>query len=150
VCRKGGKECVKSDNVTVAFSDLQDMQNHMRETIDQGMEELQSKQDKGEIPSAPPSAQAAPVPAAFAAAAPPPDTYAAKINQQTQAADQAEQEIAGAAALPVPAVPAPIVPLPSAPLTIALGQTVDEVTAGLGSPARDIDLGARKYTCTGT
>ena len=63
---KGGKECVKSDQVTVAFSDLQDMQNHMRETIDQGMEDLQAKQGKGGLPAAPASAQGAPVQAAFA------------------------------------------------------------------------------------
>ncbi len=65
---KGGKECAKSDNVTIAFNDLQDMQNHMRETIDAGMGDLQSKQGKGGLPAAPPSAQAVAVQAAFAAA----------------------------------------------------------------------------------
>ncbi len=144
---KGGNECVKSDNVTVAFNDLQDMQNHMRETIDQGMGDLQSKQGQGGLPPAPPSAQAAPVQAAVAAAAPPPDTNAAaEIAQQTQAADQAEQEVASAAPAPVPAdaAAAPIAPPPAAPPTIALGQTMAEVTAGVGAPLRIIDLGAKK------
>ena len=146
---KGGKECVKADNVTVAFNDLQDMQNHMRETIDAGMGDLQSKQGKGGLPPAPPSAQGAPVAAAVAAAAPPPDTNAAaEITEQTKAADQAEQEVASAAPAPAPgAAPAPIAsppPPPAAPATIALGQTVDQVTAGLGQPTSVIDLGTKK------
>src|ERR1035438_4377700 len=46
---KGGKECSKGDTVSVALQDLQDMQNHMRETIDQGMQELQKKQGQGVV-----------------------------------------------------------------------------------------------------
>jgi hypothetical protein len=149
---KSGKECAKSDNITVAFNDLQDMQNHMRETIDAGMGDLQSKQGKGGLPAAPPSAQAAPVTAAFAASAPPPDaTAATEIAQQSQAADQAEQEVASAAPPPAPAAPAPEPapiaappPAPAPPPTIAIGQTVDQVTAGLGTPTSVIDLGTKK------
>jgi 3-hydroxyisobutyrate dehydrogenase len=37
---KGGKECAKGDTVSVSLQDLQDMQNHMRQTIDTGMKEL--------------------------------------------------------------------------------------------------------------
>lgn len=152
---KGGKECAKSANVTIAFNDLQDMQNHMRETIDAGMGDLQSKQGKGGLPAAPPSAQVAPVAAAFTAGAPPPDTTAStEIAAQTQAADQAEQEVASAA--PAASGPsdaassAPIAPPPpppaaaAAPATIALGQTVDQVTASMGAPTRIIDLGTKK------
>ncbi len=149
---KGGKECAKSANVTIAFNDLQDMQNHMRETIDAGMGDLQSKQGKGGLPAAPPSAQVAPVAAAFTAGAPPPDTTAStEIAAQTQAADQAEQEVASAApaasgpsdsAAPAPIAPPP--PPPAAPTTIALGQTVDQVTASMGAPTRIIDLGTKK------
>ena len=58
---KGGKECRKSDTVTVAVTDLQDMQNHMRETIDQGLQEMQAKQGKNGLPALPPSAAAPPV-----------------------------------------------------------------------------------------
>ena len=148
---KGGKECAKSASVTVAFNDLQDMQNHMRETIDAGMGDLQSKQGKGGLPAAPPSAQVAPVAAAFTAGAPPPDTTAStEIAQQAQAADQAEQEVASAAPASGPsdaAATAPIAPPPpppAAPATIALGQTVDQVTASMGAPTRIIDLGTKK------
>jgi hypothetical protein len=151
---KGGKECAKSANVTIAFNDLQDMQNHMRETIDAGMGDLQSKQGKGGLPAAPPSATAAPVAAAFTAGAPPPDTTAStEIAAQTQAADQSEQEVASAAPASGPSdtaaasapIPPPAAPAPAAaPTTIALGQTVDQVTASMGQPTRIIDLGAKK------
>src|SRR6202040_3841045 len=91
---KGGTECRRGATVSVAFADLQEMQNHMRETIDQGMAELQAKQSKGGLPALPQSARAAPVKADFAAdpSAPGPDPNAAtEINQQMQEADKAEQ-----------------------------------------------------------
>jgi len=146
---KGPAECHKADIVTVGFNDLQDMQNHMRETIDTGLGELQSKQGQGGLPQAPPSAQAAPSQAAFAAVAPPPDPNAAsEIQQQTQAADQSEQEVASAAPAPADnaaaAPPAPAPPPAAAPVTVSLGQTMDQVTSSMGQPTRIIDLGAKK------
>ena len=91
---KGGSECAKAATVTVALTDLQEMQNHMRQTIDQGMEELRQKQGQGGIPAAPPSATGAPADTPFAQIAPPPDPNDANaINQQLKAADQAEKEV---------------------------------------------------------
>ena len=58
---KGSKECPRGDTVQVALQDLQDMQNHMRETIDTGMQELQKKQGQGGLPVAPAAARTAPV-----------------------------------------------------------------------------------------
>lgn len=149
---KGGTECQKQDNVTVAFNDLQDMQNHMRENIDAGLGDLQKKQGQGGLPQMPPSAQAPPAQAAFSAGAPGPDTTAAaQINEQTQAADQAEQQATAPA--PGPAVgggvaSAPVPMAPSAPAgpppTVSLGQTIAEVTAAVGQPTRIIDLGVKK------
>ncbi|HTD54371.1 MAG TPA: hypothetical protein VK670_03240, partial [Silvibacterium sp.] len=57
---KGGKECRKAETVTVAVDDLQEMQNHMRETIDTGLQELQSKQGQNGLPALPTSAAGAP------------------------------------------------------------------------------------------
>lgn len=148
---KGPAECHKADIVTVAFNDLQDMQNHMRETIDSGLGELQSKQGQSGLPQAPPSAQAAPAQAAFAAVAPPPDPNAAtEIQQQSQAADQSEQEVASAAPAPADATaaaaaaPAPAPAPAAAPVTVSMGQTMDQVTSSMGQPTRIIDLGAKK------
>ena len=129
---KGGKECVKGDTVAVNLPDLQEMQNHMRETIDRGMQDLQKKQGQGGLPAAPASAKAAPVESQMAAIAPPPppaDEVAAQINQQAGEADKAEQEAGGA---------------PAPPKTIAIGQSIDDVTGALGAPKKVVDLGPKK------
>ncbi len=134
---KGGKECPKGDLVSVGLQDLQDMQNHMRETIGLGMQELQAKQGKGGLPSAPAAARAAPVKTAYAASAPAPDANVqAELNQESQEADQAEKE-AGE-------TPAPIAPPAAEPATISIGQTIDQVKASLGNPKNIVDLGAKK------
>ena len=147
VATKSPNECHKSDTVTVAFTDLQDMQNHMRETLDAGLGELKSKQGQGGLPPAPASAQAAPAQAGFAAVAPPPDPSAAsEIQQQTQAADQAEQEVASAA--PAPGGPsdnsASVAAPQAAPVSVSLGQTIAQVTASLGQPAKVVNLGPKQ------
>ena len=91
---KGGNECGKTSTVTVQVTDLQEMQNHMRELIDQGLQELQSKQGQGGLPQAPADAQAQPVQAQYAEVAPPADPNAGtEIQQQTQQADQAETDV---------------------------------------------------------
>jgi hypothetical protein len=139
---KGGLECRKSAVVTVALVDLQDMQNHMRETIDQGLQELQEKQGKGGLPAAPPSAMAAPVNTAFTQSAPPPDQNAvAEINQELKDADLAEKDVISQAQMESGAAP----PTPAAaPKTIALGQSINEVTAILGPPVTVVDLGPKQ------
>jgi hypothetical protein len=76
---KGGVECERSARVEIALNDLQEMQNHMRATIDQGM----ASTDRGK--------QAPTVTPAFAASAPPPDPNAAReIDQEQQIAAAAE------------------------------------------------------------
>jgi hypothetical protein len=140
---KGGKECPRGDTVSVALTDLQDMQNSMRENIDAGMKELQKKQGQGGIPAAPAAAKAAPVESPMAAIAPPPPPeaeVAAEINQQSQEADKAEKEAgADTASGPGPNAAAPA----AEPPNIELGQTVDQVTAALGKPPRTATAGAK-------
>jgi hypothetical protein len=149
---KGGQECSKSSTVTVQLTDLQEMQNQMRATIDQGLQELRSKQGKDGLPQAPPSAQAPPTVADYAAVAPPPDPKdAADIQQQVEQADQAEKDVTVAASqntgtsvsastsIPPPQSAA----APGAPPTIQLGQTIDQVQAALGIPLRVANLGPK-------
>jgi hypothetical protein len=140
---KGGSECQKSATVSVSLNDLQEMQNHMRETIDQGLEELQAKQGKDGLPTLPPSAQSAPAPALYASVAPPPDpNAAADIQQQTQQADQAENEVTQGSGVPASATPTAPIAQASAP-TVALGQSPDQVQAALGTPTRVANLGSK-------
>jgi hypothetical protein len=136
---KGGKECPKGDTVAVQVSDLQDMQNHMRETIDDGLKELQKKQGTGGLPAAPASAQAPPVETAMAAAAPPPppqQEVASELSQESKEADAAEKDAATDAGGAAPAGG-------EAP-TVALGQTPAQVTSALGKPKSIMDLGPKK------
>jgi hypothetical protein len=146
---KGGLECKKGAAVTVEIADLQDMQNHMRESISQGMGDLKTKQGKGGLPALPASANGMPMMASFAMDAPPPDATASQqITAQAQDADKAEQEVlaqAGSGDPGAPAAAAPAVAAPPAPpVEIALGQTIDQVTGALGQPKNVVDLGAKK------
>jgi hypothetical protein len=78
-----GNDCPKGSTVTVGLADLQEMQNHMRATIDQGLGELHSKQGKSGLPALPAAAAQPPVTTEFAAIAPPPDPNSeAEIAQQ--------------------------------------------------------------------
>ena len=136
---KGGLECGKGSSVTVALADLQDMQNHMRRTLDAGLADLQAHQNG--LPAPPPAAAAAATPASFSVGAPPPDPNAAsQIDAQLQQGAQSEQQTLNdsAAAPPAQAVD------PSQPATITLGQSIEQVTAILGQPSQIVDLGARK------
>jgi hypothetical protein len=146
---KGGGECPKSDTVSVGFVDLQEMQNGMRATIDQGLQQLQTSQGQGGLPPAPASAQTAPAETAYAQIAPPPDpngaTELAQTDQQataTEQADAAQAQQEGPSASDDASAPtaAPV----AAPATIALGQSIDDVTTALGQPVTVIDLGSKK------
>ena len=142
---KGGQECQTGGTVAVNLTDLQEMQNHLRETIDTGLKELQAKQGKGGLPAAPPSAQAPPTASPYAAVAPPPDPQDEKdIQAQAQQADAAETEVAQAAAQDNGGAPIATTPAaPAAPVTVALGQTTDQVKAILGNPMKTADLGTK-------
>ena len=91
---KGGQECAPQTTVTVQLTDLQEMQNHMRELIDQGLQELQKKQGSNGIPALPASVPAQPTPAPYSAIAPPPDPNAAvEIQQQADQASEVEKDV---------------------------------------------------------
>lgn len=133
-----GQDCRKGSMVSIAIPDLQDMQNHMRETLDQGLADLQSRQGQGGIPAPPAAAQRPPVEAAYAAAAPPPDPNVAnEVSQQAQAATQAESEVLDQAQAAPPAVT-------GAPTSVTLGMTIDQVIGVLGQPQVVGDLGSKK------
>ncbi len=84
-----GNDCPRGSVVTVGLADLQEMQNHMRETIDRGLGELQQKQGNSGLPAPPPAALKPPVQTEFAAIAPPPDPNGeAEIRQQAAEADK--------------------------------------------------------------
>jgi hypothetical protein len=76
---KGGGECERAARVEIALNDLQEMQNHMRETIDQGMATTNAAKKSTSVTPA------------FVASAPPPDPNAAhELDQQQQIAAAVE------------------------------------------------------------
>jgi hypothetical protein len=90
---KGGVECKANTTVSVNVSDLQEMQNHMREQIDAGLKDMQSKAGSGGIPQAPASAKAAPSQPQYAAIAPPPSPQdQSDLEAQNKEAAAAESE----------------------------------------------------------
>ena len=134
--------------VSVPLDDLQEMQNHMRDTLDQGLSDLQAKQGKGGLPAAPPSAMAAPVNAAFAQDAPAPEPGGQQdLAAQAQQADQSEQALSSAASVSGPSAGAAVdMPPPAAPPTsvnITPGQSMADVKAALGQPTRIVNLGPK-------
>jgi hypothetical protein len=163
-----GQDCPKGTLVTVGVADLQDMQNHMRETIDQGLGELQKKQGQNGIPAAPAGATAPPVPTAYAAIAPPPDpNLQAELSQDAKDGAQAENQALAEAASPggpgpnaapdtgaiantgaVASAPntAPVpVSVPAAPTKeLALGMTTADVEGLLGQPKSRAVIGTKK------
>ena len=88
-----GTDCRRGSVVAVQLQDLQEMQNHMRETIDQGLTELQSRQGRGGLPPLPAADAAPPVNSAIAADVTPDANVASELSQAAQEGDQGEQDV---------------------------------------------------------
>ena len=139
-----GRDCPTGSTVAVPLQDLLDMQNHLRETIDRGLGELQSKAGHGGLPAAPPQAMGAPIQSPLGSAVPDADPDAAtELSRQAQEAAQGEQAVLNDAP-----------PLDSGgglgnaneaqPPTVSLGMTTSQVQSILGQPRRVVDLGQKK------
>jgi hypothetical protein len=116
----------------VALVDLQEMQNQMRATLDQGLSDLQSKQGQGGLPQLPPSdigAENAP----FANQVQADANAATELSQVAKDADRAEQDVlaqGGNAG--------------GAPATISLGMSTTEVEQAMGRPQSVANVGTKK------
>jgi len=132
-----GQDCRRGSVVSVQLQDLQEMQNHMLATIDQGLTELQSRQGKGGLPPLPAAAAAPPVNSPIAAEVTPDANVASELSQAAQEADQGEQDVVSQSAQ------ADVSPA-AGPVTISLGQSMADVESINGRPDKIIDLGAKK------
>ncbi len=144
---KGGNDCRRTASVAIGLDELQNMNNHMRETVDQGLQDLQAKQGKGGLPAAPPSTLAPPVNALVAENVPPPDPNGEKeLTQQAQAADVAEKDVLGqgAASGPSDGVSAAGPVAAPAEVSITPGETTDQVTAAMGTPSKRVNMGPKQ------
>jgi hypothetical protein len=138
---KGGVECPASSTVAIGIDELQEMHNHLRETIDQGLEELQKKQGTGGLPAAPPSAKAPPVEALVAQGAPPPDPNGEKeLEAQAQLSNTVEKDVTAEAS--VSSAPAPS-GATTQTISLDIGQSVDQVKAAVGEPTKVVNMGPK-------
>jgi hypothetical protein len=129
------RDCPKGFVVSVPLQDLQEMQNHMRETIDQGLADLQSRQGQGGMPKLPAAAKGKVRDAPFASEVRPDASVATELTQVAQEADRAEQEVVSQASENRTGA--------ADPVTISLGMTIDEIERGLGRPKEIANNGAR-------
>jgi hypothetical protein len=96
-------DCAAGLTVSVKVDDLQEMQNHFDEQLDNGMKELARKQGTDGMPKAPdPGIVGSDIPA------PKPDTTAEKtLQEQQQAADQTDTQVRQEAAAALAPAAAP-------------------------------------------
>jgi hypothetical protein len=132
-----GQDCRKGAVASIQLQDLQEMQNHMRETINRGLGDLQSKQGQNGIPALPAGA-AGTVDTAYASAAQPDAGAGSELTQVSQEADHAEREVLNQSQSASQQGQAP------APAVISLGQGIEEVKAIQGEPEKIVDLGSKK------
>jgi hypothetical protein len=135
VLASNAQGCPRGSVVSVQLTDLQEMQNDMRATIDQGLENLQQHSGQGGLPALPASS-AGIENASFATQVKADADVNNELNQVTQDADHAEQEVINQSDNPPPGG--------VAPKTISLGQTISEVVEILGQPQQTVDLGNKK------
>jgi hypothetical protein len=116
-----GQDCPTGSTVAVQLQDLMEMENHLRATLDQGMDQMQSNAGHGGLPAVPSNATGY-IDTPVGAAAPPPDPNAAtELSSQVQQATQEEQAVLNQASDASAAGPA-----------VSLGMTLDQVRGIVG------------------
>ena len=128
-----GQDCRRGTVVAVQLQDLQEMQNHMRETINKGLGDLQAHQGQSGLPPLP-SGAAGTIDAPYAAEGQPDSNVGSDLTAASQEADSGEQS----------AVNESLDAGASEPVTLSLGQTIAEVKAIQGEPQKIMDLGSKK------
>jgi hypothetical protein len=89
---KDSRDCATGSTVTIAYDDLQEMQNHMLATVDQGVDRMRTEQAAGRLRQPPQGLRANPISNGFAAQAPATDgNVQSELDSQSREADKVEQ-----------------------------------------------------------
>ena len=137
---------------SVRTLDLQEMQNHLQATLDQGLEQLQNGQGQNGMPAVPPQ-ETGVVKAAYTDDIHPDDQAERELSAVVDDANRAEQDVLsqGAQAPPPQAVPAEspaaFQPQPQAQPSgqpVTRGMSIMEVENAMGAPTSTMNLGARR------
>lgn len=152
VLATAGGGCPVNATVSISLQDLQEMLNHFRATIDQGLGEMQKSKD---MPKPPPSVPLSTLASDFVSAAPPADpNEAAELTRLNTEATQTEQMAVTEASAAEPGSLAPPME-PGQPVSPAepggggntelkLGMTPDQVVAMLGAPTTNTKMGPKQ------
>ncbi len=127
--------CPAGSYLSVRTMDLQEMQNQLRASVDQGMAKLQSDQGKSGIPSLPPQAVGT-VNASYTNDLVPDTNAQAELSSAVGEANRSEQAIINDGGAPQSS--------PGSGATVSLGMTIAQVEAALGAPKSTVDLGKKK------
>jgi len=130
-----GSNCPKGSYVSVRTTDLQEMQNHLQASVDQGLAKLQADQGRDGIPSLP-KGVAGVVKASYTDDLQPDANAQSELSLAVGEANRSERAIINEGGQFQAEV--------GAPATVTLGMTVAQVEAALGQPKSAVDLGAKK------
>jgi hypothetical protein len=146
-----GSNCPVNSAVSIPLTDLVEMRNNMRETVEQGLEALRAGQGAGNLPRLPVEAAGEPTLTAFAASMQPDADVVQALEEAASQADQIEQEVMADYGSPPPGgMPAPAPASPAVDnqagllASIQTGQTESQVIAILGQPLKASFLGGLK------
>jgi hypothetical protein len=129
-----GSGCPRGSYVSVRATDLQEMQNHMQATLDQGMAKLQADQGKDGIPAVPAQALGT-VNAAYTDDIRPDSSALDDLTAAAKDANASERDIINQGAQ---------APASDPGTTISLGMSPAQVEAVLGRPKNTVDLGSKR------
>lgn len=128
-----GSSCQKGSYISVRTTELQEMQNHLAASMENGMAKLQADQGKEGIPALPAQARGI-VKASYSDDIQPDLGAQSELALAVKEANSSEQAIIDER----PQEPAGVGG------TISLGMTIPEVERTLGQPRQTVDLGKKK------
>ena len=126
--------CPKGSYISVKTVDLQEMQNHLQASMEDGMAKLQSSQGRDGMPALPPQAMGT-VKASYTDDIQPDPNAQSELALAVKEANSSEQAFIDDRGQE-PAGPGPG--------TISLGMSIVEVERALGQPRNTVDLGTKK------
>jgi len=125
-----GRDCRKGSFVSMSLQDIQEMNNAMLATVDRGLNDLQSRQGQGGLPSLPQGAAGA-IDSPYAQEGRPDSDAGGELESAVRDTDRAEQQAVSEASA-------------AAPPTLSLGMTIQDVKAIQGEPQKIVELGSKK------
>ena len=128
-----GSSCPKGSYVSVRTVDLQEMQNSMQATIDQGMAKLQADQGRDGMPMLPPRS-AGVLNSSYSDDVQPDTNAMDELSSAVKEANRSEQDIISEGAQE---------PGDSG-ATISLGMSIAQVESAMGRPKNTVDLGSKQ------